>query len=150
MSFSLIKTSLTAGLLSASVLAFAADDRPVVGPYVQAYSGDENAQVFVVRLGPPEKAEALVLVSGVDCPVDGVVQKARVINDGSQRRSYRVKKGQDEYELLRLEYTSGNLFVAAFPHGLSAYRVSYNESLSQSASAEHLLTQWLQQKPAPR
>ena len=149
MSYSFIRTSLTAGLLSASVLAVAAD-RPVVGPYVQAYAGDENAQVFVVRLGPPEKGEALVLVSGIDCRIDGVIQKATVVNDGSQQRSYRVKNGRDEYELLRLERTSGNLFVAAYPHGLNTYRVSYSESLSQSANAEHLLTQWLEQKPAPR
>lgn len=148
MSLSLIKTALSVGLLSASVLAFATE-RPVVGPYVLAYSGDENAQVYVVRLGPPEKAEALVLVSGVDCPVDGVVQKVSVVSDG-QRRSYRVKNGQDESELLRLEHTGGNLFVSAYPHGLRAYRVGYSESLSRSVNAEHLLTQWLQQKPTPR
>lgn len=143
------KILLSAVLLSVSLLVGAAD-RPKVGAYVQAYAGEENVSVYIVRLGAPESAEALVLVSGVDSEIDGIIQKAVVINDGSGRRSYRVKGAKEEYELLRLERTSGRLFVATHPHGLGDYRVSYDQGLSRSTNPEHLLTQWLDQKPGKR
>jgi len=149
MSKSPFQRYLTVALLAAPLLVAAAD-RPEVGPYVQAYSGEENASVYVVRLGAPEKAEALVLVSGVDSRVDGVIQKATVVNDGHNRRSYRVKSGNEEREILRLERGSGSLFVATYPHGLNDYRVGYNPDLSRSANAEHLLTRWLEQKPGQK
>ncbi len=139
-----------AALLSLFSLFAVAADRPQVGPYVQAYSGEENVAVYVVRLGAPEKAEALILVSGVDSAIDGVVQKAVVSNDGSGRRSYRVKSGNQDYEILRLERTGGRVFLATHPHGLGDYRVAYDQSLSRSANPEHLLTQWLEQKPGKR
>ncbi len=137
-------------VLSLSSLLVVAADRPQVGAYVQAYSGEENVSVYVVRLGAPEKAEALVLVAGVDSAIDGVIQKATVSNDGNGRRSYRVKSGNQDYEILRLERTGGRVFLATHPHGLGDYRISYDQALSRGTNAEHLLTQWLEQKPGKR
>ena len=143
------KFLLSAVLLSVS-LWVSAGERPVVGHYVQAYAGEENVVVYVVRVGEPEKAEALLLVSGIDSPLDGVIQKVSVVNEGNNRRSYRIKSGKEEHEILRLERDAGRLYVAAYPHGLGEYRVGYNQELSRNANAEHLLTQWLEQKPGKR
>ena len=146
---SFFRISLSAALLSVSLWVSAAD-RPEVGAYVQAYAGEENVVVYVVRIGAPEKGEVLLLVSGIDNRIDGVIQKASVVNDGNNRRSYRIKSGKEEYEILRLERDAGRLFVAAYPGGLGDYRVGYSQELSRNANAEHLLTQWLEQKPGKR
>ena len=56
--------------------AFADETRPEVSRYTRAYSGDEGIQVFVTRIGPVEKGEVLIMVSGVDHPllfhIDGI------------------------------------------------------------------------------
>lgn len=131
-------------LLALSLNATAAD-RPEIGRYVNAYAGEENTTVYVLRLGPPKNAEALVLVRGIDNQLDGVIQKASIVNDNNSGRSYRIKQGSDEFEILRLNREQGRLLLSAQPNGLNEYRVSYSPNLSQEAQAEHLLTQWLEQ-----
>lgn len=134
-------------LAAFSLTASAEPQRPEVGRYVNAYSGEENTAVYVVRLGPPKNAEALVMVRGIDNGLDGVVQKAAIINDGNGGRSYRILNKSGEYEILRLSRESGRLLLSTQPNGLSDYWVSYDKELSLSASAEHLLTLWLEQEP---
>lgn len=131
--------------LALAALTAAAAERPEVGRYVHAYSGEENATVYVVRLGAQEKAEALIMVTGVDDKLDGVIQKAAIVNEGYGRRSYRIKGTGGDYEILRLERESGTLFLTYQPNNLNEYRVKYSQEASREARAEHILTQWLEQ-----
>lgn len=146
---SFLKVFLSMVLLS-GFLPAVAGDRPPVGGYVQAYTGEENVVVYITRLGTPDKAEVLLVVSGIDSPLNGVVQKAKVVNDGQGHRSYHVKSDKEEYEILRLDRSNGRLFMSVYPHGLNEYRVGYSPDLSRDANAELLLTQWLDQKSGKR
>lgn len=120
--------------------AFADDARPEVSRYTRAYSGDEGIQVFVTRIGPAEKGEVLIMVSGVDHPFDGVIRKGRVESSERQRR-YMIGK---DSTLLILEGTSGAVYLPWLPNNLRNMRVQYDSSLSAQANSEHLLTRWLE------
>lgn len=132
-------------VLALSLSATAQEQRPEVGPYVQAYSGDFNSTVHVVRLGAREKAEALVLLSGIDNELDGQVLKTRIVNNGENRRSFMLQQDGKDTEIMRLEGNSGQLHVSSFPFGPSSYRLIYDAKLSGQANAEHILTRWLGQ-----
>ncbi|MFT3757806.1 hypothetical protein [Thauera sp.] len=143
---SILKSAFTVLSLAAALHA-SATERPEVGRYVQAYQGEENVTVYVVRLGPAARAEALLQVTGIDHELDGVIHKARVSNDGSNTRSYRIPatSGRETVEVLRLERDSGRLLLNVSPHGLTDYRISYSRPASLDTSAEHMLTRWLEQ-----
>lgn len=131
--------------LCITALAHAAD-RPEVGRYVKAYSGEEGVKVFVLRLGAPEKAEALVQIAGIDHPLDGVIQKARVeAGDRDGTRSYTTTRNGRDYMLLRLDRDSGTVYLPSQPNTLREPRVKYDDTLSQRAAPEPMLTEWLQQ-----
>lgn len=139
-------TSLAAVAVLAGALTVQADEqqRPEVGRYVQAYSGDFNSSVFLVRLGAKEKAEALVLISGIDHELDGQVLKASILVRDDSRRSLMVKEGDESRELMRLEGSSAQLFVSSAPFGPTGYALGYNGDLSRGAEVEHILTRWLE------
>lgn len=122
--------------------AFADEARPEVSRYTRAYSGDEGLQVYVTRIGPAEKGEVLIMVSGVDHPLDGVVRKGRVESSERQRR-YTVGKEKDAVVMI-LEGSSGNVYLPWLPNNLRSQSVQYDASLSAQADSQHLLTRWLE------
>lgn len=137
--------ALGALLLLMAVQPVSADqERPEVGPYVYAYSGDFNSSVHIVRLGKREEAEALVLINGIDHELDGKVLKTIIQARGENQRSYMLKNGDEVREIMRLEGNSGRLFVSSAPFGPTSYALSYNGDLSRSVEAQHILTRWLQ------
>ncbi len=139
--------ALAAGALLVTGMNVQADqERPEVGRYVQAYSGDFNSSVFVVRLGAADQAEALVLISGIDSDLDGKVLKTSIQVRDENRRSLMVREGDENRELIRLEGTGGHLFVSTAPLGPTHYALSYDGKLSQGAEAQHILTRWLQDR----
>ena len=143
---SFIVKACAVAIVATSLSVSAEDKRPEVGPYVQAYQGDFNSSVYVVRLGARENAEALLLLSGIDHEMDGKVLKARIVNNGENQRSFMVKEGDSDKEIMRLEGGRGHLFVSSFPFGPNRYGVGYSSDLSRDANAEHILTRWLGQE----
>ncbi len=130
-------------LLNATAVQ-AEEKRPQVGPYVQAYSGDFNSSVYLVRLGDRDKAEALVLVSGIDHEMDGKVVKTKIVVRDENLRSFMLEEKGESRELLRLEGSSARLLISTAPLGPSSYSLAYDWKLSERADAEHILTRWLQ------
>ena len=129
--------------LCLSQLTFAAD-RPEVARYVKAYSGEEGAKVFVTRIGPAEKGEVLIQVTGIDTPMDNLIQKGRVKDEG--RRHYTVQLKDKEVSILYLNHGAGTLFLPRQPDTLSEIRVSYDENLSRSCNPERMLSEYLEQE----
>lgn len=122
-------------------------DRPEVARYVKAYSGGEGSKVFVTRIGPADKAEVLIQITGIDTPQDGLILKGRVEprDEGKSRRYYVTRKNQ-EVEILRLEQGRGTLYLPSLPDTPNEQHVSYDESLSRSCNPERMLSEYLEQE----
>lgn len=133
--------------LCLSQLAFAAD-RPEVARYVKAYSGEEGAKVFVTRIGPAEKSEVLIQVTGLDTPIDNLIRKGRVEPKDEGHRRYSVQLKDKEVTILDLNHGTGTLFLPRQPDTLGEIHVSYDESLSRSCNPERMLSEYLEQEAA--
>ena len=134
--------------LTLTCLAHAAE-RPDAGKYVKAYSGNEGVKVWITRVGPAEKAEVLLQVTGIDHPWDGLIQKARVENRDLSRR-YIIRQNGQDYIVLALDRDSGTLFLPYQPDNLRSLQLKYDENLSSRGNPQHFLTEWLEQNEKKR
>jgi hypothetical protein len=64
---------LTLSLVFCCFQTASAEERPEVGRYVKAFSGDTGVKVWMVRIGPESNHEVIIQVVGVDHPWDRVI-----------------------------------------------------------------------------
>lgn len=123
----------------------AAEERPEVGRYVKAFTGDLGITVWMTRLGPPGNNEVIIQVEGVDHPWDKVITKHRV-EYGSDRETYVATLADgSEFRSFLLTGTSGELYL---PSAQRTMRVSYDRALAAQGNPQHFLTDYLKQEAA--
>lgn len=119
----------------------ATEPRPVVGPQVKAYSGQEGIKVWLVRVGPRAANQAIVQIGGIDHDWNMKIQKMDLQSVRDESR-YSLKVEGQPYVALILRGSSGEVFL---PGEHKSYGVYFDEQLSSSGNAEHFLTDYLQQ-----
>lgn len=120
-----------------------ADERPEVGRYVKAFSGDLGVIVWMTRIGPSSKNEVLIQVEGVDHPWDKVITKHRV-DYANDRETYTATLPDgSEFQTFLLKETTGQLFL---PNGGRSLHVSYDRGLAAQGNPQHFLTAYLKQE----
>jgi len=123
---------LCAALFSQPV--FAESARPETAKYVKAYSGQEGAQIWTLRIGARADNEALV-------QLDKRILRCKVQPTSDGGKSYSTKIDGKDYVLLRIKNGSGELYLP----GTEARYVAYNDGLSQNGDAQAFLTSYLEQ-----
>ncbi|WP_312073666.1 hypothetical protein [Atlantibacter sp.] len=121
--------------------AFAESIRPETAKYVKAYSGQEGAQIWTLRIGARADNEALVQIERIDHELDKRILRCKVQPTSDGGKSYSTKIDGKEFVLLRVKNGSGELYLP----GEQASYVSYNEGLSNNSDADAFLTSYLEQ-----
>ncbi|WP_313479298.1 hypothetical protein [Atlantibacter hermannii] len=121
--------------------AFAESARPETAKYVKAYSGQEGAQIWTLRIGARADNEALVQIERVDHELDKRILRCKVQPTSDGGKSYSTKIDGKDYVLLRIKNGSGELYLP----GTEARYVAYNDGLSQNGDAQAFLTSYLEQ-----
>jgi hypothetical protein len=123
--------------------------RPEVAETVMVFRGDLGLTLSVLRIGKPEADEVLLKYSGVDHPWSGKVMKAKKVHAGTGF-DYRIVQGDAEYTTLveRAESWGSGSFFEVYLKGRdrNGSRVVYDEKASKEASAQGLLSEYLQAK----
>lgn len=122
-----------------------ADERPEVGRYVLAFTGDLGVTVWMTRLGPLGNNEVIMQVEGVDHPWDKVIVKHRV-EYGADRETYvATLPDGSEFRTFLLTGTTGELYL---PSGHRTMRLTYDRALAAQGKPQHFLTDYLKQEAA--
>jgi hypothetical protein len=144
---------LTAPLLAA--VPSLADRRPEYSRYAWVFEGGEGVTVTVVRVGHPDNNEALVMIEGIDHPLDGAIIKHKVAKKYGNRAviEYSMKYDGGEWVTLAFDgHMPGRrtpyLFLpkeATFQgHADRGRPLSYNKAMSQSVDVNHFINVWMQ------
>ena len=132
---------MTATLIFASSLVFA-QARPQVGKYAKVYKGSEGMSLTLVRLGPVENNEALLVIEGVDHPWDGkiMIAKAKKYPDKTE---YTIQVDGKDYVVFINRSGAGEVYLQNGGNPDYAY---YDADRSRQVIPEHFLTAYLKQQ----
>lgn len=133
---------LTLSLVFCSFQTASAEERPEVGRYVKAFSGDTGVKVWMVRIGPENNHEVIIQVVGVDHPWDRVITKHKAEFNG-MREKYTTTVNGNEWGTFVVTEARGELYL---PDTGRSYKVSYNEALASQGNPQHFLTDFLKQE----
>ena len=142
---------------SAQKTATAKPARPEVGELAEAYAGDKNLVVTIVRVGKRENKQALVEIVGLDHPWNRRIFKANVANIAPNSSSivkneYTIKVNGGDWNLARTEDNQLTLFLRE--NGATGksqeYRLGFAKSISDDTRPEYLLTAYLKQEADPK
>ncbi len=131
------------------------NNRPEVGSICKVYSGSEGLMITTTRLGDEATNEALVKFSGIDHPWNNKIFKAKLTKTKSNslsnnvNMSYEIEWKGKKYRVLAGDGDAPGYFTAyILPYGSQQveHRLSYNKDHSAYSNAEHLLTEYLEQK----
>jgi hypothetical protein len=120
-----------------------ADERPEMGRYVKAFSGDLGVVVRLTRIGPPSNNEVILQVEGVDHPWDKMIVKHRVEYANNRETYTATLPNGSEFQTFLLTETTGQLYL---PNTNRAMRVSYDGALASQENPQHFLTAYLKQE----
>lgn len=132
---------MTATLIFASSLVFA-QARPQVGKYAKVYKGSEGMSLTLVRLGPVENNEALLVIEGVDHPWDGKIMIAKA-KKHPNKTEYAVQVKGSDYVVFVNRSGSGEVYLNKSDNPDSVY---YDEERSRRVIPEHFLTAYIEQQ----
>lgn len=119
-----------------------ADERPEVGRYIQAFSGDTGAIVWMVRIGPDSSNEVIIQVEGVDHPWDKLIIKHHKATSGA-RETYTTTVNGADWQTFLVTEASGELFLPNVGHSI---KVAYDRGLAAQGNPQHFLTAYLKQE----
>jgi hypothetical protein len=129
-----------------------AQARPEVGEQAEAYSGDKNVQVTIVRVGKREKKQALVEIVGLDHPWNKHIFKANVTNIASGhstavKNNYEIMVNGKSWNLATTEdnYLTLNLREDGATGRQQSYRLGFDRGIADDTKPEWLLTAYLKQ-----
>ncbi|QCI12940.1 hypothetical protein E6B08_16860 [Pseudomonas putida] len=117
-----------------------AAERPPVADKVVAYSGQQGAKVWTLRIGERSANEALVQVGGIDHDWDMRIQKMTVEKTSKDTRYSTTVDGK-KFVVLVLQNGWGTLYL---PNETQDITVGYDEYLSNQGNAQAFLTDYLQ------
>jgi len=117
-----------------------AAERPPVADKVVAYSGQQGAKVWTLRIGERSANEALVQVGGIDHDWDMRIQKMSVEKTSKDTRYSTTVDGK-KFVVLVLQNGWGTLYL---PNESQDITVGYDENLSNQGNAQAFLTDYLQ------
>ena len=116
-------------------------ERPEVAKYVSVYESATGISVSIVRIGAPEKAEALLQIVGIDHTWDGKIFKVQVRSTKTRNIYFVDQKGQ-EFQIALINDGYGSLHLPDLNKEIALH---YAKDLSRSANSEHFLTAYLNQ-----
>ncbi len=117
-----------------------AAERPPVADKVVAYSGQQGAKVWTLRIGERSANEALVQVGGIDHDWDMRIQKMSVEKTSKDTRYSTIVDGK-KFVVLVLQNGWGTLYL---PNETQEIMIGYDENLSSQGNAQAFLTDYLQ------
>lgn len=135
--------SLALGALALGSAGVEAQQRPEVAKYTRGFSGPQGLRVYITRIGPPAKNEALVGFAGVDNKWDGKVFLMSLSVSGNNREQYTIKLNGTPYTALTLEGDNGQAFLPDWP---AAQKISYSADVSRQLTPDNLLNEYLKQR----
>ena len=123
--------------------AIAAQDtvRPVIGNKIEAYTGRQNVQVKILRVGERSANQALVQISGIDHDWDKRIQRMDIEKTFKDVR-YSVEVNGKRHITLIMSNEIGELYL---PGENQQTNIFPNSSLGREGNPEHFLTDFLQQ-----
>jgi len=125
---------------------------PEVGPLVKAYKGPEQMKVSIVRFGPKEAKQALVVFEGIDHEWNGKVFKMNVSDDGN-KYTMMVNHNPNYIVIALRSATYGgsdnSLAIVGLKDDRKEYQALYNEELSKSGKPQDILAKYLEQNKQP-
>jgi hypothetical protein len=130
-----------AAVLMVPMIAAAEAVRPVIGNKMEAYSGLQNVQVRILRVGERVDNRALVQITGIDHDWDGRIQKMNVEKTFKDVR-YSVEVKGKRYVALILNSGIGELYLPGENRQVNMFS---NSALALEGNPEHFLTDYLQQ-----
>lgn len=126
--------------------------RPEVGEQAEAYSGDKNLVVTIVRVGKREQKQALVEIIGLDHPWSRRIFKANVTNIASGhstavKNNYEITVNGNSWNLATTEdnYLTLNLRENGATGRQQSYRLAFDKAIAADTKPEYLLTAYLKQ-----
>ena len=127
--------------------------RPEVSEQAEAYAGDKNLIVTIVRVGKREAKQALVEIVGLDHPWNRRIFKCDVVNAASNnstavKNNYEMKVNGKDWLLGTAENNAFTLYLrdnGATGRSIS-YQLSYSTAIANDTQPEHLLTAYLKQE----
>ncbi|MDR1530422.1 MAG: hypothetical protein LBS40_08540 [Burkholderiales bacterium] len=120
-------------------IAFA-QERPEIGPYVEAYSGPKLEEVWMLRIGARAANEVIIQIAGVDHEWNHSISKCSVKKDGATT-SYVVLVNDKPHTLLvKKSHTGLELHL---PNEKEVIPLTYNKELSLEGNREAFLTDYL-------
>lgn len=126
--------------------------RPEVAEQAEAYSGDKNVQVTIVRVGKRENKQALVEIVGLDHPWNKHIFKANVTNIASShstavKNNYEITVNGNSWNLATTEdnYLTLNLRENGSTGRQQSYRLGFDRGIADDTKPEWLLTAYLKQ-----
>ncbi|HEX8329636.1 MAG TPA: hypothetical protein VF629_19015 [Hymenobacter sp.] len=130
----------------------AAPARPEVGEQAEAYSGDKNLLVTIVRVGKRENKQALIEIVGLDHPWNRRIFKANVTNIASGqstavKNNYEITVNGGSWNLATTEdnYLTLNLRENGATGRQQSYRLAFDRGIANDTKPEYLLTAYLKQ-----
>lgn len=117
-----------------------AAERPPVADKVVAYSGQQGAKVWTLRIGERSANEALVQIGGIDHDWDMRIQKMSVEKTAKDTRYFATVDGK-KFVVLILQNGWGTLYL---PNETQEILVGYDPNLSNQGDAQAFLTDYLQ------
>ena len=126
--------------------------RPEVGEQAEAYSGDKNLLVTIVRVGKRENKQALIEIVGLDHPWNKRIFKANVTNIASGhstavKNNYEITVNGKSWNLATTEdnYLTLNLREDGATGRQMSYRLAFDKGTADDTKPEWLLTAYLKQ-----
>jgi hypothetical protein len=135
------------GLAAAAAGPKAEKPRPEVGRVAKAYKGPEGLTLVVLRIGPEKDGTFLIKYDGIDHAWAGKIFKARRVNAGTGHDLVITWDKGDYHTVVEREAWGGKRMQVYLPDRRDGEDVGYDEKLSKDVVPEHLLTEYLEQKP---
>ena len=117
--------------------------RPEVGKYAKVYKGPEGERLVVVRVGPREKSEMLVRVTGVDSLMDEQIFLCQVKAMGTADKNYVATFNDAPWNFVVVSEGLIRINVQGIAKPIP---MSFLELESQAMNAQAFLTEYLTQQ----
>jgi hypothetical protein len=127
--------------LTVPMIAAAEAVRPLIGNKIEAYSGLQNIQVRILRVGERLDNRALVQITGIDHDWDGRIQKMNVEKTFKDVR-YSIEVKGKRYVALIMNSGIGELHLPGESQPVNIYP---NSALASEGIPDHFLTAYIQQ-----
>ncbi|MBI4747028.1 MAG: hypothetical protein HY774_00945 [Acidobacteria bacterium] len=124
-------------------------NRQKYGKNIKLFYGENGIQVVAVQVGSPENNEFLVKISGDDFPLNGVIEKHKLVDTSSSatsRLDYVKKVNGEDYTTMYFRNGNGWVYIVNAAGEGREYRVYGPETINDEESAKSLYLEYLGQQ----